>query len=170
MKLKKGVALILLPLAFFAGCAHARSSVPAAVPLSGVKRELAGTADQALKELSEFYVQQGKVFFYSSKETDSPIVNKADIPLALQFRTVPVNGGFKEASVFNGYMLGYIRSQLRQGLCPEHAGVVLQVKVVRERKSAQGGHAVRTTLASGFIEHKLLVCPVDNRSFTVGAK
>jgi hypothetical protein len=132
--------MLILAATVVCGCARAPVlEKPVQVP--GVKRDLAGANDPSLRALVKFYARQGKIFLYASSYTDSPIVAKADVPFASQFRIATLRGGFREAAAFNGYMLEYIRERLRQGVCPEHPEIAL----------ARAG--------------KAFVCPVDNRTF-----
>lgn len=159
----------MLALFLCAGCAHdpARNEDgPAHV--AGVRQDLSGIREQALKGLVKVDVRQGKVFLYASQYTDSPVVDRGDVAFAVQFKTSSVTGGFREASIFNAYMLEYMRRQLQQGICPEHPGVPLVPAVSGAKKTGYKGgkYGKKRAAAQG----PVLVCPCDNRQFFLDRK
>lgn len=154
------VIATILALFLCAGCAHGpvRNEDEGAGHVSGVRQDLDGIKELAIKELATICVRQGKIFLYASQYTDSPVVEKADVRFAAQFKTAPVYSGFREAAVFNAYMLEYARGQLKRGLCPEHTGVPVTLKVVRGKKTALKD-------VKSAVTEKIFVCPCDSREF-----
>lgn len=159
------VACVLLLSAF--GCAHEPPAPRAPARVIGVRTDLSGVNAQTLRALVKLYVREGKVFLYASQYTDSPVVEKQDVPFAMQFATVPVYGGFREAQEFNRMMLAYMRDQARKGLCPEHRGVPLKAKMVKEKLPPAGKKGRKAlTARPREAERRIFVCPVDNRAFS----
>lgn len=160
---KAKAARRLLLLLFIGSCASAPVDE---VPVTGVRQDLSGIGAQEAKALSDLYIQQGRVFLYASEHTGSPIVEKSDIPFALQFKGVRVKGGFREALIFNGYMLEYMRSQLRKGFCPEHPDARLRTETMRKKEMiAKEGSRIRSSSRALVLVQKVFVCPVDKRRF-----
>jgi hypothetical protein len=162
--MKKYIAVVLLLLC--AGCAHEQVN-PGPGRVTGVRNDLSGINDQALWYLAQVCVDEGKVFLYASQYTDSPAVDRDDIPFAVQFKTAPIYGGFREAATFNRSMLEYIRGRLRLGVCPEHPKVALRERIVKKKQAVPVKNKRHAAIFSGatIIQQKVLVCPVDGRTF-----
>ena len=141
--------------------------------VSGVKNDLSGMEEKALRTLSSQYISGGKVFLYAEQDTYSPIVPKGEALFALQFKTALLAGGDSEALIFNKYMLEYMHDALKRRQCPEHRGIALLPVPVkyglpseREMKLERRGKLVigpRKTPAGA--PKQGFVCPVDGRKF-----
>jgi hypothetical protein len=171
--MKKYIAIILVLL--FAGCAHEQVNVGSR-HITGLRNDLSNVSAEGVKALAQSYVRAGNVFLYASQYTDSPVVDKDEVPFAVQFKTTPIYGGFQNAALFNRYMLEYIRGQLRFNLCPEHHGVPLQGKIVKKKQrviveqpqtriSKREKRHASTSVKTVIVKENVLVCPADGRIF-----
>ena len=180
VKTLAGPALVLAVLAvsccFFGGCASSgvnRDESARQLQVSGVKSDLSGMGEKALRTLSLQDISRGKVFLYAEPDTDTPIVPKGEALFALQFLTVPLAGGNSEALIFNRCMLEYMHLALSREKCPEHRGISLVPVPVKyglpsEREiglESRGKLVIGPRKAPAKAPVAGFVCPVDNRKF-----
>jgi hypothetical protein len=140
---------------------------------SGVRKDLSGMEEKALRELCAQYISRGNVFLYAEPDTDTPVVPKGEILFALQFMTVPLSGGNNEALIFNRRMLEYMHLALSRRKCPEHRGISLLPVPVKyglpsEREMSlerKGKLAVGPRKKPAKAPQEGFVCPVDSRKF-----